>query len=166
MVRVERWGARLRKPISGTAVLCACRERPCRRRAAEQRDDRAAFQMIELHPAPYEPRPDRAATPAGLLSFISRLGPPSLQRATAARLQAPIPLFKPTFLARQLATSADVYLLASRRFLCESRFCRGGDQNNHSRQCTKKNECAHDFLLNQCCTCKQGNSPKQQRQER
>jgi hypothetical protein len=74
--------------------------------------------------------------------------------------------FKPAFLARQLTTSADIYLLASRRFLCESRFCRGGDQNNRSRQCTQENECAHDFLLTSAVTCKEGNSRKQQRQER
>src|SRR5262249_19688124 len=65
---------------------------------------------------------------------------------------------KPAFLARQLATSADVYLLANGRLLCESRFCRGGDQNNRSRQCTKNNECAHHFLLS-CCHLQVGQLP-------
>jgi hypothetical protein len=31
------------------------RQRPCRRRAAEQRDELAPFQLIELHPTPNEP---------------------------------------------------------------------------------------------------------------
>jgi hypothetical protein len=31
------------------------RERPCRRSAAEQRDDLAPFQMVELHLVPFEP---------------------------------------------------------------------------------------------------------------
>src|SRR5262245_39228165 len=59
-------------------------------------------------------------------------------------------LLKPAFLARQLATSADIYLLASRCFLCESSFCRGSDQNNRGCQCTQRIERAHTVLLNQC----------------
>src|SRR5262249_52177190 len=34
------------------ALLCARRERPSRRRAAEQRDEVAPFQLIELHSVP------------------------------------------------------------------------------------------------------------------
>jgi hypothetical protein len=33
-------------------LLRACRERPCRCPAAEQREKRAPFQSIELHPLP------------------------------------------------------------------------------------------------------------------
>src|SRR5262249_1921071 len=39
-------------------LLRARRERPCRRSAAEQRDELAAVQLIELHSVPYQPGPD------------------------------------------------------------------------------------------------------------
>src|SRR5947208_16789304 len=35
------------------ALLRPCRERPCGRRAAEQRDELAALQLIEWHPIPH-----------------------------------------------------------------------------------------------------------------
>src|SRR5262245_45269763 len=40
-------------------LLRACREWPCHRRAAEQRDELAAFQLVELHSVPHQPGPDR-----------------------------------------------------------------------------------------------------------
>src|SRR5262249_25694430 len=91
----------------------------------------------------------------GILTFISRC--PTLLATCHRRTMAGThTLLKPAFLARQLATSADIYLLASRCFLCESSFCRGSDQNNRGRQCTQRIERAHTVLLNQCRPCKQG----------
>jgi hypothetical protein len=40
------------RPITGIAGCCARHERPRRRRAAEQRDELASFQLIEFHSIP------------------------------------------------------------------------------------------------------------------
>jgi hypothetical protein len=117
--------------------------------AAEQRDELASFQPAKLHLAPNEARPGRAATPAASLP-LDRARPTLLATCNGGTIAGTHTPLKPAFLARQLATSADLYLLASGRLLCESRVCRGGDQNNRSRQCTQKNERAHDFLLSRC----------------
>jgi hypothetical protein len=44
--------ATLRKPITGIAGCRARHERPCYRRAAQQRDKLASSQRIELHSVP------------------------------------------------------------------------------------------------------------------
>src|SRR5262249_3923989 len=119
------------------------------RRAAKQRDEIAPFQSVELHPAPKEPRPDRAARPTAF-SPLYRARSTLLATCHRRTMAGTHTLLKPAFLARQLATSADIYLLASRCFLCESSFCRGSDQNNRGRQCTQRIERAHTVLLNQC----------------
>src|SRR5262245_62724043 len=125
------------------------REWPRGCRAAEQRDEIAPFQSVELHPAPKEPRPDRAARPTAF-SPLYRARSTLLATCHRRTMAGTHTLLKPAFLARQLATSADIYLLASRCFLCESSFCRGSDQNNRGRQCTQRIERAHTVLLNQC----------------
>ena len=46
-----------RYPAPRCRLLCARRERPCRR-AAEQRDEVAPFQLIELRSGPLQPGPN------------------------------------------------------------------------------------------------------------
>ena len=48
--------ARMRHMRSGCCARAS--QRPRRRRAAEQRDELAPFQLIELHPVPRQPGPD------------------------------------------------------------------------------------------------------------
>jgi hypothetical protein len=49
---VGRQGQQHADPPHPVALLRPRRERPCRRRAAEQRDELAAFYLIELHFGP------------------------------------------------------------------------------------------------------------------
>jgi hypothetical protein len=73
----------LRNPITGIAVCCARRQRPCRR-AADESDELAAFQLIELHLVHHQPDPElqdielartaRAVDPTAALPFEHDLG--------------------------------------------------------------------------------------------
>ena len=47
-----------RDDIGTASLLRSCSERPCHRRGAQQRDELAPFQLIELHPISRQPAPN------------------------------------------------------------------------------------------------------------